>query len=83
MTTTICVKCKVAYRTTKTGVIVEEFAGLGSYKLWEADLKQCPKCQHQIVSGFAQRNFAEHFEEDYKEKLNKINKQWLYAWYNY
>lgn len=80
--TEICVKCNVSYITKKNGVIVEELAQFGSYKLWEADLKECPKCHHQIISGFAQHSFAEHYQTDYKDKLQEIKKNgyYYYQW---
>lgn len=73
--TELCINCKVRYKTIKQGVTVEETAVFGSYKLWEADLKECPKCGHQIVAGFAKENFAEHYQEGYKEKLEQIKKE--------
>ena len=32
----ICIKCNVSYVTIKQGVVVNELAQFGSYKLWEA-----------------------------------------------
>ena len=78
--TELCIKCKVNYKTVKTGVDVEETASFGSYKLWEADLKQCPKCGHQIVSGFARDNYAEHYQEDYLVKLEKARSRMCFVW---
>lgn len=79
--TEICLKCSVSYITKKQGIVVNELAHFGSYKLWEADLKECPVCHHQIISGFAQKNFSEHFQIGHKENLEKAKeKRILYDW---
>lgn len=38
-----------------------------SYKLWTADLLECPGCYHQVIGGFPIAPIAEHFQPDYKE----------------
>jgi hypothetical protein len=65
----ICLKCKVAYKTKKGGIVVEEMAGFGSYQLWAADLKECPKCNHQIIAGFAKEPFSEHWKEGHAKSV--------------
>lgn len=73
-----CVKCAKFLRRKKNGVVVEEGRPLdhdsqtwGPYKLWMADLFVCPGCGTEVVSGFAQQNFAEHFEPDYNAQRAK------------
>ncbi len=70
----VCIKCEVEYRPEKNGVNVEEMASFGSYKLWSADLLKCPKCGNEIIGAFANRPFAEHFEDGYKKVLKKVGK---------
>lgn len=70
----ICVKCKKEYRPKKNGVFVELMADFGSYEIFHADLVECPKCGHQIITGFGQGPVGNHLEEDYKELLGKIGK---------
>lgn len=41
------------------------------YKLWRGDLWECPECQHQIVVGVAPRPMAEHYEEDFNERVER------------
>jgi len=51
----ICVPCRVRYRAEKNDVVVNDPATpsfAGTY--WYADRLECPGCQHQIISGFAQ-----------------------------
>lgn len=76
----ICLKCKLSYITKKQGIVVEELADFGSYRLWSADLKECPKCNHQIVSGFASSPFAEHYQKGYKGKLEELRVRGVYEW---
>ena len=70
----ICVKCKIEYRPEKNGVVVEYMASFGSYQLFFADLHKCPKCGDEIIAGFGQSSFAEHYQSDYKEILKKQGK---------
>lgn len=74
-----CVRCRVFLVPKRSGVVVEEGKPLtnditgpwGPYKLWRADLAECPKCKFQLITGFAQRPIAEHFEKGYLELLVK------------
>lgn len=74
-----CVACKKFFRPLKNGAIIEEGMPLddlpvgdpnrrwGPYKLWRCDLAQCPGCGAVVATGFANHNFAEHFEPNYAE----------------
>ena len=72
--TEICIKCNVAYLNFKNGIIVEELSNLTAYKLWSADIKECPRCHHQIVSGFAKEAFSDHYEKDYQDIVSRAKK---------
>lgn len=81
MTMELCLKCNKNYRTKKGGVVVNELAEFGSYKLWAADLKECPECGHQIIAGFAKEEYSEHYKPDHKERLQKAKDlKILYDW---
>ena len=82
----ICVTCHVFYDRIKSGVAVEEgmprgdvtsprvgehAAGWVPYKLWMADLWECPGCNHQIVHGTGHNRLAEHYEPDYAQTVEK------------
>lgn len=70
----VCVKCQVKLKPEKNGVTVVETFGTDSdepYKLWDADLWKCPNCGVQIVSGFAQHNYAEHYQPDFAKQLER------------
>ncbi len=78
----VCVSCLKFMKPRTNGIIVEERmpthrpdptqTDWGPYKLWEADLWQCPRCKQQIIMGWGRQAFAEHHEDDYSDKVNKI-----------
>jgi len=43
------------------------------YKVWEADLWECPECHHQLITGFGMRPLSEHYKDDF-EKLSATAK---------
>ena len=71
-----CVKCRVFMVPKKTGVTVEEGMPLtnqrdgpwGPYKLWMADLAECPRCGFELLLGFGRQPLGEHYHADYQEK---------------
>ena len=66
----ICPRCQTKFRNIQSGVtVVEMFLDPPQpYKLWLADLFECPSCRARIVSGFANRAYVEHYEQDFAEK---------------
>lgn len=73
----VCMKCGMFFHPKKNGVVVEEGMPVGDpvegekwvpYKLWSADLLECRVCGTEIVAGFGQQPFAEHFEKDYDQR---------------
>lgn len=42
------------------------------YKIWAADLYECPGCKAQILSGFAREPLREHYELDFKDMRVKL-----------
>ena len=69
----VCVKCEVGLKIEKNGVIVKEMFQNNTriYKLWETDKWKCPVCGAEIISGFAQYPFAEHFNDDCEAIVSK------------
>lgn len=81
MSINLCIKCEVRYIIKKAGIIIEEMASFGSYKIWLGDLKECPKCKHQIIGGFGKSPIHEHYKPLYKaylKGLKSMNK--IYQW---
>lgn len=72
----ICVNCNQKMGLTKMGVIVlEKFEDGSPYKLWSADLFECPTCGHLIVSQFGDKPMAEHYEKDFKKMFRMFKDQ--------
>lgn len=71
-----CAQCRVFLVLKRSGVYVEEGMPLsndrdgpwGPYKLWAADLSECPRCGFQLIHGFGGRALSEHFMPDYAER---------------
>ena len=66
-----CVDCKTGYVPFKNDIVVLETmddAGV-PYKLWSADLLECPKCNHRLITGFGQNAIAEHYQPGFLTAL--------------
>lgn len=49
----LCLDCNVEYVPWRNGVkVLETCLNDQPYKLWNADLLQCPGCGHQVVARF-------------------------------
>jgi hypothetical protein len=70
----LCPECQVEFRLETNGVKVKETfqAGQQVYRIWDADLWRCPRCGIQVVAGFGNRPLAEHFEDNFKEVLARV-----------
>ena len=81
----ICVKCETEFRPEINGVIVAEMFQKNQkiYKLWEADLWKCPLCGFEIIAGFAQYPFTEHFKDNCEEVLEKAKQAGRKIVYDY
>ena len=69
----ICANCEIEYRPEKNGIRVCEHASFGPYKIWQADLWKCPKCEHLLISGFGFNAESEHYMDGFKELLKKVD----------
>lgn len=79
----VCVKCQCFFRPKQNDYAVVEAMPIATparigkmepekwkpYKLWNADLWECPCCGTQIVVGFGRTPVAEHFQEGFKERM--------------
>jgi hypothetical protein len=66
----VCVKCETEMEPEKNGVGVLDHASFGPYKIWMADMWQCPVCKVQIVIGFGHGPLAEHYEEEFTSHVD-------------
>jgi hypothetical protein len=78
-----CVKCRRFFRPKKNGFVLTEgmpadgvsnpeygaLEGWQPYKVWLADLWECPGCGVQIVSGYAPHPLAERHESNFASEL--------------
>ena len=74
----ICVKCEVEFVRVKSGVLVRELFQQNKeiYKVWSADLLECPGCGSRVISDFAYQPMAHHFEEErMKSAMEVIRKR--------
>mgnify|MGYP001614674550 CR=1 FL=1 len=81
----ICANCQVSFYKEKMGVVVVETFGSGPmpYKIWMADLWECPGCHARIVSGFGNNPICEHRQEDFKRQyadLVEKNPGYVFYW---
>ncbi|MBA7474258.1 hypothetical protein ES707_09606 [subsurface metagenome] len=69
----ICAECQIELRVVKNGVTVIDMAWQPPKPavLISADLFECPVCRKQIVSGFAQKPLAEHYEDKFEHWLQR------------
>ena len=83
----ICVKCNVQIKPKTNGVYVIEMAyePPAPYKVWHADLVECPKCKVQVIQGFGNRALAvrgdEHFEKTLKTARKGIDEGTTILWF--
>jgi hypothetical protein len=74
----ICASCNRAMRPKKNGVPFVEMADDRPYKLWMADLWECQDCKATVLHvGEAQQPIAQHFEVDFKAKINHYQPKYL------
>lgn len=62
----VCSVCRVPMVPTQNGVSVEALSAIGSYYKIEADVYSCPECAIEVITGFADRPYAEQFQEGYQ-----------------
>lgn len=68
----VCLPCGKFFRPKKNGVWIEEGMPIsktewGPYKIWQADLVECPSCRTEVVTGFGMKAAVEHFQPDYSK----------------
>ena len=68
-----CVPCQTYFRPRKNDIrMLETYDDGRPYKVWCADLWECPDCGTQVILGYGQRPIAEQFESDFQVELNKV-----------
>jgi len=68
-----CAPCKTKLRPRKNEIIVEEtFEDGRPYRVWAADLWECPDCGHQLILGYGKEPLAEHFEDNFETEHARV-----------
>jgi len=72
-----CVDCKTGYVPLKNDIVVLETmnAKPTPYKLWAADLVECPKCNHRVIIGFGKNHIAEHYEPGFRRDIERYQER--------
>jgi hypothetical protein len=65
--------CGRFLQVKQNSVTVEELLEDGSsYKLWDADLWQCPECGVEIIAGFGKAPISEHWRPEYSHTRQRL-----------
>jgi hypothetical protein len=57
----------------RNSVTVEELLEDGApYKLWDADLMECPECGVTVIAGFGRQPLAQHWQPSYQEQRARL-----------
>ena len=69
-----CVNCERGYQRIENGIfLVEMFCSPPEpYKVWSADLWQCPNCKDKVVSGRGDNPLMHHFQDGFSEYLAEL-----------
>ena len=69
-----CADCKTYLRPRKNEIhVLQTMDDEGTpYKIWHADLWECPDCGHQVILGYGQQHVAEHYEEGFAQELDDV-----------
>ena len=65
----VCRACQIEMHPEHNGVGVLDMSDYGPDDLWEADLWKCPKCGHEIVSGFGSSPISSHYKGEQFQEL--------------
>ena len=80
----VCVQCQAAFGVKRMGVAVVETAGIPAkpWRLWRADLLQCPICGKELLGHFSHEPVAERHHEDFEAALVAASKGDRYVVYS-
>jgi hypothetical protein len=68
-----CAGCKVKFRPRKNDIRVLETMDDGRpYRVWCADLWECPDCGTQLIAGYGRTHISEHYMDGFGEALTKV-----------
>ncbi len=76
-----CASCRTSLRPRKNDIDVVVEDGEGKpWRLWSADLWECPSCGARSILGFGAHHYAEHYEADFDDVLARVEKRGHVHW---
>lgn len=68
-----CVGCKTYFRPRKNDIrVLETYGDDKPYKVWCADLWECPDCGTQLIAGYGSSAISVKHESDFQFFLNQV-----------
>jgi hypothetical protein len=69
-----CVGCQTYLRPRKNEIVVLETFGDGvkPYKVWLADLWECPDCACQIIFGYGAQPVSKYYQNNFDTWLSRV-----------
>ncbi len=68
-----CVPCQTYLRPRKNEIVVLETDDRHKpYKIWLADLWECPDCSHQVILGYGLHAISEHYMIGFDQYLKQV-----------
>ena len=75
----ICLDCRLAMAIHETGAFLEQMTEQGPYRIWCADVFQCPGCHVMAAAGFGKQPYMRRQEADYLELRRKYRPKRFWA----
>lgn len=68
-----CVPCKTYLRPRKNDIyVLETMSSDEPYRIWNADLWECPDCGHQVILGYGTNHISEHYEPEFASWMKQV-----------
>lgn len=73
----LCTECGQELKCLRAGVLVKELFRKNRevYRIWSADLLECPECDLRVVARFADKPLADHFDPCDKTPMAVVLKE--------
>jgi len=73
----LCTECGRDLKCLRVGVLVKELFQKNRevYRIWSADLLECPECDLKVVARFAEKPIADHFDPCDKTPMADVLKE--------
>jgi len=68
----VCVKDGREMRPVDNDAVCVDTADFGPCQIWCCDKWRCPECGFEMLVGFGQGPFAEHYQEDFDKILSEV-----------